>query len=297
MCNWTWERIPNRACSIELVLEYSHGIIRWLQTSTPARSKIAPMTATEAAFSGRSIRSRMDLVALFKYPRHSWLIFPSVTPSAKVSITAFNSAGSSTPVRKTESNVWNSMTSSFKLNTGSAACLSESARERLLNLLPYILKEKIQCKSCLLCFINVLSLDASMVCKSNNLFEGESADVVDDGESDVLLCGLSCVLLGDCTFCFSWSSRFALIACLIACDRAKRLVVGSFAAAGLWIAMKRKEGSEKLSATRYPISLRIGLAHLVGISSRLPYGQNWSTPWSKIVRGWNWLLSAQSRRN
>lgn len=127
MCSWTWERIPSRAYSVDLMLEHSHGIIRWLHTSTPARSKMAPITATEAAFSGRSIRSRMDLVALFKYPRHSWLIFPSVTPSAKVSITAFNSAGSSTPVRKTDSNVWNSRTSSFKLNTGSAACLSESA--------------------------------------------------------------------------------------------------------------------------------------------------------------------------
>lgn len=104
---------------------------------------------------------------------------------------------------------------------------------------------------CLLCFINVFSLEASIVCRSNNLLERESADVVEDGESAVLLCGLSCVMLGDLALCFSWSSRFALIACLIACDRAKRLVVGSFAAAGLWIAMKRKEVSEKLSATRY----------------------------------------------
>lgn len=136
-----------------------------------------------------------------------------------------------------------------------------------------------------------------MVCKSNNLFGGESADVVGDGWSAVLLCWLSCVMIGDLTFCFCWSSRFALIACLIACDRAKRLVAGSFAAAGFWIAMKRKELSEKLSATRYQSILGLVwltwlVFHLGSLMDRIDRVHG-----ARLLGGWNRLLSAQSRRN
>lgn len=163
-----------------------------------------------------------------------------------------------------------------------------------------ISKETVKCKCCLLCFIKVLSLIASTVCKSNNLFEGDSADVAGEGWSIVLANWLSCVMLGDLedlTFCFSWSSRFALMACLIACDLAKRLVVGSFAAAGLWIAMKRKELSEKPSATRRQSVSRSGWLTCLVFHVGFPMGRINRVHGAGLLGGRNWLLLSQSRRN
>lgn len=96
---------------------------RCLPTSTPANRRIAPIVDSDTAPLIQAILSRIPPIAEPLYFKHSMSKFPSVAANNRENMTAFESAGSVKPVRKTAWKFWNA-SSSVILKTGSEATLA-----------------------------------------------------------------------------------------------------------------------------------------------------------------------------
>ena len=123
-CICAWHRPPKRAYS--LMLAHTHGFnsnsyMSRALTSAPARKRIAPIVVSELVASIKFIRRRSCSKALLWYFKHSLLILASADASVSVNMTAFPSAGSSSPLRKTLAKLWNAEYEAT-LKTGSSAC-------------------------------------------------------------------------------------------------------------------------------------------------------------------------------